>query len=130
ARATDGDLGAMTDGLRWRDWALLLACTVIAAALLLTHSRAGVAATAAALLLLCWLMVRRGGLDARLMWLALAVLAAGAGAGLALAGGGVAARLTDEGVLVTENQRWILWQQTLALIGERPWLGHGLGAYG
>ncbi len=98
---------------------------VMASALVASQSRAGLAAAFAAHLLLLALAARGRWLDASRAALFAVALAGVAGLGALAAGlsGRLAELPTDLG------HRLVIWQASLAAIAERPWTGHGLGAF-
>ena len=98
---------------------------VMASALVASQSRAGLAAALAAHLLLLALAVRG-------RWLGKGPAALGAVALTALAGlGALAAGLSGRLAELPDDlgHRLVIWQASLAAIAERPWTGHGLGAF-
>jgi O-antigen ligase len=117
------------DWFLFRAGALMAGALVIATALFLTESRGGLLA---ALCGIGVLMVtgladrqRRPGTTR-----AFAIIAGAAVLVVALlSGSGVVQRFTDRDPGVQDNQRPLIWRQTLAGIAARPVLGHGLGAF-
>ncbi len=120
-------LQELLDGLLGRNGFLLLALFLIASASLLTASRGGFLSLAAALwvfLLLLYLLTRPRRRNAAL---ALALTAAVGWGLVSLSGELLLFRLE---VMGTGNVfRLNLYELSLAMAGERPFLGHGYGSY-
>lgn len=116
--------------LGWR--AVLLATAgVLATAMLLSHSRGGflsMALAAALFLFLVFLMTRP---RAGVVLVVLAVAFAAGWGVLAVSGEATLKRLeqTDSDANAEGSSRLAMWQLSLGLVAERPWLGHGYGNF-
>ncbi|WP_027133866.1 O-antigen ligase family protein [Geminicoccus roseus] len=109
----------------------LMAFFIVATASILSHSRGGFLSAVVALPLM--LIIVLAAVRPRASFIAVSVLAV-AVAGLwivAASGEGVLARLEklDMQFDVTAAGRLAAWTISMELIGDRPWLGHGLGSF-
>ncbi|MCS6779363.1 MAG: O-antigen ligase family protein [Geminicoccaceae bacterium] len=110
---------------------LLVATLLLATAMLLTHSRGGMLSGLAGILvlLLLALVAARPSLRAGLAGL---VLALGLVAALvAYSGAGTLDRLAEIGgdANLAAGTRFAAYERALAMIAERPWIGHGFGGF-
>jgi len=108
-----------------RTWLPAIAVIVLTAALLASHSRAGLAATAVGLVVMAMLALKGQGGRGRRYWLLAAALLA---AVVAVGEGTVFQRIESGGMDALGN-RLLLYRDVVAGIAERPWLGHGYGAF-
>lgn len=124
-------LAAAIEQLLGRRVVLLVAVAVLATAALQSHSRGGLLSGAAALfalLLLLFLATR----PRPIMAVAVAALVAALGWGaLQVSGAATLERLNaiDNDADIEGFGRFAIWQTSLGLAGERPWLGHGYGNF-
>lgn len=122
---------AAVERLLGRRVVLVLAVAVLATAVLQSHSRGGLLSGAvgiAALLFLVFLITRPRPLVVAMV----AVVVAGLGWGaLQVSGAATLERLNrvDSDTDLESMGRLTMWQVSLALVAERPWLGHGYGNF-
>ena len=109
----------------------LLAFFIVATASILSHSRGGFLSAAVALPLM--IIIVLAAVRPRASAVGLAILAtAAAGVWIVSASGeGVLARLSDLDMQLDPGGagRLAAWGISMQLIGQRPWLGHGLGSF-
>jgi len=104
------------------DWPWTAVWLTVAGALAATQSRGGIAATALALAVMALVGAPSGPPLRR--------LAAGLGVGSAVAGAAAVALVPRwHGLDAALDERLAVYGATLELIGQRPWLGHGFGAF-
>lgn len=110
---------------------LLLATSIIATASLLSLSRGGLLGLAAGVLVMIGAVLMFGRSRIGLALVALAVLAAVGGVLVYVSAEGTLIRLGDisSDVTLDGQGRFAAWSVCLAMIAERPWLGHGYGAF-
>lgn len=101
-----------------------LCAVIILPALLLTGSRAGIVSGLAGLGLLAFMRLRH---ERKSGWKAVAAITAGAAVCVMLAGSALLARAGDS--IGSNVSRFSLYQESIAAIADRPWLGHGAGAF-
>lgn len=125
----DPRYAGVNDAAVLRGGMLLVLALLLSTALFLTHSRGGLLATLAgigALLLIGAGQDRLAGRGATRLF---AVIAVGAIVVVAaVSGGGVLQRMANDPAR-EDNQRALIWKQTMVGIADRPLLGHGYGAY-
>jgi O-antigen ligase len=106
---------------------LLVMALLMATALFLTRSRGGIASTGVAIFVLSLLALRGGGdLPGRKIFIAVTVVAVLGVA--AISGEGVVQRLSGH-PSGDDAQRPIIWARALAAVAQRPFAGHGYGAF-
>jgi O-antigen ligase len=113
-------------GILW-----LLLAVVLFVALVFSRSRMGLLATLFSLAVMLAVAAASGRQRRLGIGLALAFLTVGVLLALWIGPAPVLARfetLGDEQALSAEP-RWVIWQDTLRLINQRPWLGSGLGTF-
>jgi O-antigen ligase len=115
-----------------RAWLLLVASVALLSASLLSASRGGFLSLIVAVGLLVTLSMRHWGRYRRMAWLAAAVFVVGLGLIVSLAGDLVLDRLETVGadnLSTSGSGRLAGWLVSLQAWMQRPWLGHGYGAY-
>jgi O-antigen ligase len=118
---------------RWQrgvsiDWVLpALALTVCMVAMFMTRSRAGSLASVIGLIIVLVAFFRRALASRTALLVAGAGTIAGSALLIQILGGGVAERISVDGV--SDAGRWHTYHSTLELIRSAPWLGTGLGTY-
>lgn len=125
----DPRYAGVNDQVVLRGGILLVLALILATALFLTHSRGGLLAALAGIGALLLIGAGQDRLAGSRTTRLFAAITLGAIVLVAVvSGGGVLQRMANDPAR-EDNQRVLIWKQTIVGIADRPLLGHGFGAY-